>query len=92
MCIFEIEIASIFLCLQFGFVYILAFVLCVVWLVVFRIITRTDGQSCQALIRAYASDSLCFRTAHALLAYVRTDKQNYNVDKMTFSIFNHLYC
>ena len=50
------------------------------WLFVFRIILRTDGQSCQALIRACAWDSLCFLTAHALLAYVRTDKQNYNVD------------
>ena len=35
-------------------VYILAFVLCTVSLVVFRIIVRTDGQSCQALIRACA--------------------------------------
>ena len=54
MSIFEIEITSIFFCLQFGFVYILGFVLCTVWLVVFRIIVRKDGQSCQALIRACA--------------------------------------
>ena len=60
MSIIEIEIASIrksmstfeIECLQFGFVYIFGFVLCTVWLVVFRIIVRTDRQSCQALIRA----------------------------------------
>ena len=52
--IFEIEIASTFSVFLFGFVYILDFVLCTVWLVVFGIIVRTDGQSCQALIRACA--------------------------------------
>ena len=48
----KIEIASIFS--LFGFVYILGFVLCTVWLIVFRIIIRMNGQSCQALIRACA--------------------------------------
>ena len=54
MSTFEIEIASIFSLFAIWFLYILGFVLCTVWLVVFRIIVRTDGQSCQALIRACA--------------------------------------
>ena len=52
MSIFEIEIASIFY--LFAIWFCIYTWLCTVWLVVFRIIVRTDGQSCQALIRACA--------------------------------------
>ena len=52
--IFEIEIGSIFSVFAIWLIYILALVLCTIWLFVLRIIVRTDGQNCQALIRACA--------------------------------------